>query len=84
MRQNRTTMAIAHRLSTIKDADQILVLNKGEIIERGNHDQLLELNGYYADMYRIQTLQKELWKTTAISGFSFISFSDKKYWQKIK
>ena len=60
MRQNRTTMAISHRLSTIKDADQILVLNKGEIIERGNHDQLLELNGYYADMYRIQTLQKEL------------------------
>lgn len=60
MRQNRTTMAIAHRLSTIKDADQILVLNKGEIIERGNHDQLLELSGYYADMYRIQTLQKEL------------------------
>ncbi|PLW59175.1 ABC transporter ATP-binding protein [Lactococcus lactis] len=60
MRQNRTTMAIAHRLSTIKDADQILVLNKGEIIERGNHDQLLDLNGYYADMYRIQTLQKEL------------------------
>jgi len=53
-------MAIAHRLSTIKDADQILVLNKGEIIERGNHDQLLALNGYYADMYRIQTLQKEL------------------------
>ena len=60
MRQNRTTMAIAHRLSTIKDADQILVLNKGEIIERGSHDQLLALNGYYADMYRIQTLQKEL------------------------
>lgn len=60
MRQNRTTMAIAHRLSTIKDSDQILVLNKGEIIERGNHDQLLALNGYYADMYRIQTLQKEL------------------------
>lgn len=60
MRQNRTTMAIAHRLSTIKDADQILVLNKGEIIERGNHDQLLALNGYYADMYQIQTLQKEL------------------------
>ncbi|MCL2113789.1 MAG: ABC transporter ATP-binding protein/permease [Streptococcaceae bacterium] len=60
MRQNRTTMAIAHRLSTIKDANQILVLDKGEIIERGNHDELLEQNGYYADMYRIQTLQNEL------------------------
>lgn len=60
MRQNRTTMAIAHRLSTIKDANQILVLDKGKIIERGNHDELLEQNGYYADMYRIQTLQNEL------------------------
>ena len=51
---------VSQRTNSIKSADQILVLNKGEIIERGNHDQLLGLNGYYADMYRIQTLQKEL------------------------
>ncbi|MDR2975693.1 MAG: ABC transporter ATP-binding protein/permease [Streptococcaceae bacterium] len=60
MAEGRTTMVIAHRLSTIKDAQQILVLDKGRIIERGSHDELLALDGYYADMYRIQTLQKEL------------------------
>lgn len=60
MRQGRTTMAIAHRLSTIKDANLILVLEAGEIIERGTHDELVEMNGYYADMYRLQTLQKEV------------------------
>ncbi|MFC4652592.1 ABC transporter ATP-binding protein [Lactococcus nasutitermitis] len=60
MRQNRTTLVIAHRLSTIKDANQILVLDQGEIIERGNHAELLAQNGYYADMYRIQNLQKEI------------------------
>lgn len=74
MRQNRTTMAIAHRLSTIKDADQILVLNKGEIIERGNHDQLLALNGYYADMYRIQTLQKNYEKPLIAAVFIYQFF----------
>jgi ATP-binding cassette subfamily B protein len=55
MRRNRTTIAIAHRLSTIKDADLILVLDKGEIVERGSHDDLLALNGRYADLYRMQT-----------------------------
>ncbi|GAB2025876.1 ABC transporter ATP-binding protein [Lactovum odontotermitis] len=60
MSQGRTTMVIAHRLSTIKDADHILVLDKGRIIEHGSHDELLGQNGYYADMYRLQTLQKEL------------------------
>lgn len=60
MRQGRTTMAIAHRLSTIKDANLILVLNDGKITERGTHDELLAQDGYYADMYRIQTLQKEV------------------------
>ncbi|GGC86245.1 ABC transporter ATP-binding protein [Enterococcus wangshanyuanii] len=54
MRQGRTTIAIAHRLSTIRDADLILVLDKGRIVERGNHEQLLKKNGLYADMYQLQ------------------------------
>ncbi len=54
MRQGRTTIAIAHRLSTIKDAELILVLDKGTIVERGNHDALLQQEGLYADMYRLQ------------------------------
>ncbi|MFD2306288.1 ABC transporter ATP-binding protein [Enterococcus termitis] len=54
MRQGRTTIAIAHRLSTIRDANLILVLDKGRIVERGNHEQLLAKNGLYADMYQLQ------------------------------
>ncbi|MBO0473430.1 ABC transporter ATP-binding protein/peptidase [Enterococcus sp. DIV0840] len=54
MRQGRTTIAIAHRLSTIRDADLILVLDKGRIVERGNHDHLLAQKGLYADMYKLQ------------------------------
>lgn len=54
MRKGRTTLAIAHRLSTIRDADLILVLDKGHIVERGNHDQLIEHGGLYFDMYRLQ------------------------------
>ncbi|SDY68008.1 ATP-binding cassette, subfamily B [Evansella caseinilytica] len=54
MRRGRTTIAIAHRLSTIKDADQILVLHQGEIVERGTHDELLEKQGLYHKMYLLQ------------------------------
>ena len=50
MRQGRTTIAIAHRLSTIQDADCIHVLDKGKIIESGNHDQLIALGGTYKKM----------------------------------
>ena len=51
---NKTTFVIAHRVSSVKDADLILVLNKGEIIERGNHDSLMAENGYYATVYNEQ------------------------------
>jgi len=51
---NRTTLTIAHRLSTIADADQILVMDHGRIVERGTHAQLLEANGAYARMWEIQ------------------------------
>jgi ATP-binding cassette subfamily B protein len=56
MRQGRTTIAIAHRLSTIRDADLILVLDKGKIVERGNHDELIQQNGLYSDMYKLQSM----------------------------
>lgn len=54
LRKGRTTLAIAHRLSTIADADQIIVLDKGRIIERGTHDQLLAQKGYYYNLYTLQ------------------------------
>ena len=54
LRKGRTTLAIAHRLSTIADADQIIVLDKGRIIEKGTHDELLAKKGYYCDLYALQ------------------------------
>ncbi|KQB93716.1 putative ABC transporter ATP-binding protein exp8 [Geobacillus sp. PA-3] len=54
MRKGRTTIAIAHRLSTIQDADQIFVLHRGEIVERGTHQQLLAQKGLYYQMYLLQ------------------------------
>ena len=50
----RTSFIIAHRLSTIKNADLILVMNNGDIIEKGNHETLIEKNGFYADLYNSQ------------------------------
>ena len=54
LKKGRTTFIIAHRLSTIKNADQILVLDHGEIVERGNHDELMSLKGRYYQMYQLQ------------------------------
>ncbi len=52
--KDRTSFVIAHRLSTIKNADLILVMKDGDIIESGNHEELLEQNGFYADLYNSQ------------------------------
>ena len=54
--KGRTSFIIAHRLSTIKNADQIIVLDKGRIIEKGNHDELIKLEGQYYKMYQMQSL----------------------------
>jgi ATP-binding cassette subfamily B protein len=51
---SRTSFVIAHRLSTIRDADLILVMNHGDVIEQGTHKQLLAKNGLYADLYNSQ------------------------------
>ena len=52
--EGRTSFVIAHRLSTIVNADKILVMNKGNIIEQGNHKELLEKKGFYYDLYNSQ------------------------------
>ena len=52
--KGRTSFVIAHRLSTIKDADLILVMKDGDIIEQGNHEELLSKKGFYADLYNSQ------------------------------
>ena len=52
--QGRTSFVIAHRLSTIRDADLILVMREGDIVEQGTHDELIEAGGFYADLYNSQ------------------------------
>ena len=52
--KNSSTLIIAHRLSTIQRADEILVMKKGRIVERGKHDELLEQNGYYKKLFHLQ------------------------------
>ncbi len=57
---NRTTIVVAHRLSTIKNATEIVVINNGEILEQGTHSSLIELNGIYAKLYRLQFRKEDL------------------------
>ena len=52
--KGRTSFVVAHRLSTIRDADNIIVMNHGSIVETGNHDTLMAKNGFYADLYNSQ------------------------------
>jgi ABC-type multidrug transport system fused ATPase/permease subunit len=54
---------IAHRLSTIRDADTIIVMNRGRMVEQGNHESLLARGGFYADLYRRQLLEEEMERT---------------------
>ena len=58
MSQNRTTLVIAHRLSTVVDADEILVLQEGQVAERGTHATLLAEGGLYARMWALQAEQQ--------------------------
>ena len=54
LRRGRTSFVIAHRLSTIRDADLILVMEHGDIVEQGSHDELLAAKGHYYDLYQSQ------------------------------
>ena len=58
--KGRTSIIISHRISTVKNADNIIVLNNGNIAESGNHNELVKRNGIYADLNQKQLLEEEL------------------------
>lgn len=58
--ENRTSIIVSHRISTVKDSDKIFVIDNGKIIEEGRHEELIELNGIYADIHQRQLLEEEL------------------------
>jgi len=60
VRSGRTSILISHRVSTVKDADEIVVMDHGEIVERGTHEQLLANEGYYAELHERQLLEEEI------------------------
>ena len=62
--QGRTVFIIAHRLSTVRQCDRIIVMDKGKIVEQGNHDELIELNGYYAKLHGYQNHTPHLHKVS--------------------
>jgi subfamily B ATP-binding cassette protein MsbA len=64
--QNRTTVIIAHRLSTVRIANRVAVIDKGEIVELGNHDDLMAMDGLYAKLYSMQFREQDLF---AAQGF---------------
>ncbi|KAK9477912.1 P-loop containing nucleoside triphosphate hydrolase protein [Lipomyces japonicus] len=77
--KNRTTIVIAHRLSTVKDADNIVVMSKGKILEMGNHNELLELKGEYYELVEAQRIHKQKEEMIAAlqgSSSSSLSYSD--------
>lgn len=63
IRKGRTALIVSHRVSSVKDADTIIVLDDGRIVERGTHDALVARDGYYAALYRRQTLEEEIAET---------------------
>ena len=65
---NRTALVVAHRLSTIKNADKIIVMERGNVIESGNHQQLVEKNGVYKKLYDIQFVVKPMAAETALTS----------------
>ena len=58
--KSRTSIIISHRISTVRDADQIVVLDEGRVVEKGRHAELIQLGGHYADLYKKQLLEEEL------------------------
>ncbi|GAK89558.1 ABC transporter [Nonlabens ulvanivorans] len=59
MTKNTTTIIVSHRVSSAKNADQIIVLDEGRVVENGNHDSLINNNGYYAELYTNQMMEDD-------------------------